>query len=153
MIPRASPRPTENETSFSAQNSCRPGGAGLRRPESFLTRTGRASRSESYNSPLRNLLDTPSIRKRCWLFKELPRGETRDMASGHRAVREPFAEIEDAVHDLGAVVMELHHMLGKVREIGTAQIVPHGRACAPRIDVGRAAPRRDIIVVDGTEID
>ena len=77
--------------------------------------------------------------------------ETDD--SGHRIGRKPLAEIENAVRDLGTVVIELQDVVGKMRQVSTPQVVSHRSAGAARIDVACASPRHNVIVVDGAEID
>src|SRR5438093_5507906 len=59
MMPRASPGPTENETSRRAQNSALPSGSREPRPSHRATVSGTRSRRLSWRSPLRNFLETP----------------------------------------------------------------------------------------------
>lgn len=76
----------------------------------------------------------------------------QEMASDHRIVREPFAEVENVVLDLGSVIIELQDVVVKMREVGTPEVVAHRGARAARVDVACTTPCHDIIELDGTEI-
>ena len=53
-----------------------------------------------------------------------------------RYVYQAVTEIEEAAVHFSAIVVELHHVIGQMREVARLQIVAHRRARAACIDVG-----------------